>query len=111
MLKKQLEESKIEGRHKEECESIRKLIATQPPRSETLKIISDLEKEITALDAENTTSSRTLEPRKKQFAQLLHVVDEWQNTIEEEQRSLIEEKEQKNGMDDAAGGLEPMHVD
>ncbi|XP_009343622.2 THO complex subunit 7A [Pyrus x bretschneideri] len=111
MLKKQLEESKIERRHKEECESIRKLIATQPPRSETLKIISDLEKEIAALDAENTASSRTLELRKKQFALLLHVVDELQNTIEEEQRSLIEEKEQKNGMEGATGGSEPMLVD
>ena len=38
-------------------------------------------------------------------------VDELQTTIEEEQRSLIEEKEQRNGMEDANGGLEPMHVD
>ncbi|PQM39159.1 THO complex subunit 7A-like [Prunus yedoensis var. nudiflora] len=57
------------------------MIATQPPRSETLKIISDLEKEIAALDAENTASLRMLELRKKQFALLLHVVDELQNTI------------------------------
>ncbi|ONH89968.1 hypothetical protein PRUPE_8G026900 [Prunus persica] len=98
LLKKQLEESKIERRHKEECEAIRKMIATQPPRSETLKIISDLEKEIVALDAENTASSRMLELRKKQFALLLHVVDELQNTIEEEQKSLIEEKEHKHGI-------------
>ncbi|KAM1151287.1 hypothetical protein ACFX15_033438 [Malus domestica] len=110
-LKEQLEESKIERMHKEECESIRKLIATQPPRSETLKIISDSEKEIMALDAENTPSWRTLDLRKKQFALLLHVVDELQNTVEEEQRSLIEEKEQKNAMEGAAGGSEPMHVD
>jgi len=43
-LKKQLEESKIERQHKEECEAIRRLIAVQPPRSETQKIISELEK-------------------------------------------------------------------
>lgn len=73
-LKKQLEESKIERQHKEECEAIRKLIATQPPRSVTQKTIVDLEKEIAALDAENTASSRMLELRKKQFALLLHVV-------------------------------------
>ncbi|TKY71810.1 THO complex subunit 7A [Spatholobus suberectus] len=73
-LKKQLEESKVERRHKEECESIRKLIALQPPRSETQKVISELEKEIAALDAENTAGSRMLELRKKQFALLLHVV-------------------------------------
>lgn len=73
-LKKQLEESKIERQHKEECEAIRKLIALQPPRSETQKIITDLEKEIAALEAENTAGSRLLELRKKQFALLLHVV-------------------------------------
>lgn len=115
-LKKQLEESKIERQHKEECEAIRKLIATQPPRSETQKTITDLEKEIAALEAENTSGSRLLELRKKQFALLLHVVDELQNTIEEEQKNLIEEmrmatEEQKNGIDDASGGSEAMAID
>lgn len=115
-LKKQLEESKIERKHKEECETIRKLIATQPPRSETQKLITELEKEIASLEAENTASSRTLELRKKQFALLLHVVDELQNTIEEEQKSLVEEMrmamdEHKNGMEDTAGGTEAMAVD
>ena len=64
----------------------RKLIALQPPRSQTQKLITDLEKEIAALDAENTAGSRLFELRKKQFALLLHVVDELQNTIEEEQK-------------------------
>lgn len=73
-LKKQLEESKIERQHKEECESIRRLIAMQPPRSETQKLITELEREIAKLEAENTAGSRTLELRKKQFALLLHVV-------------------------------------
>lgn len=73
-LKVQLEESKIERQHKEECEAIRRLIALQPPRSETEKLISDLRKEISALEAENTAASRTLELRKKQFSLLLHVV-------------------------------------
>ncbi|KAI8557352.1 hypothetical protein RHMOL_Rhmol04G0004100 [Rhododendron molle] len=48
-LKKQLEESKIERQHKEECEAIRRLIGMQPPRSETQKIVTDLEKEIAML--------------------------------------------------------------
>lgn len=114
-LKKQLEESKVERHHKEECESIRKLIATQPPRSETQKVITELEKEIALLEAENTAGSRTLELRKKQFSLLLHVVDELQNTIEEEQRSLIEEMrtaidEHKNGVD-AAVCSEAMAID
>ncbi|XP_047258035.1 THO complex subunit 7A isoform X1 [Capsicum annuum] len=72
-LKRQLEESKKERQHKEECESIRKLVAMQPPRSETQKVITELEKEIAMLGTENTASSRTLELRKKQFALLLHV--------------------------------------
>lgn len=115
-LKKQLEESKIERQHKEECEAIRRLIAMQPPRSETEKIISELENEIAALEAENTAGSRTLELRKKQFALLLHVVDELQNTIEEEQKNLIEEirsltEEHKNGMEDGNGVSEAMAVD
>ncbi|MED6169327.1 THO complex subunit 7A [Stylosanthes scabra] len=115
-LKKLLEESKVERRHKEECEAIRKLIAQQPPRSETQKLITQLEKEIMALDMENTAGSRLLELRKKQFALLLHVVDELQNTIEEEQKSLVEEmriatEELKNGMEDGSGGSEAMAID
>ncbi|EEF42382.1 THO complex subunit 7A [Ricinus communis] len=115
-LKKQLEESKIERQHKEECEAIRKLIAMQPPRSETQKLIEDLEKEIAGLEAENIAGSRLLELRKKQFALLLHVVDELQNSIEEDQKNLIEEmrmatEDQKNGMEDADGGSEAMAVD
>ncbi|CAI9269414.1 unnamed protein product [Lactuca saligna] len=121
-LKKQLEESKVERKHKEECETIRKLIAAQPPRSQTQKLINDLEKEIASLEAENTASSRTLELRKKQFALLLHVVDELQNTIEEEQKSMMEEMrmaiyENKNIVEDATvsvtGGSSetPMAID
>ncbi|KAF8380728.1 hypothetical protein HHK36_028218 [Tetracentron sinense] len=139
-LKKQLEDSKIERQHKEECEAIRRLIAMQPPRSETQKTISELEKEIVAMEAENISGSRTLELRKKQFSLLLHVVDELQNTIEEEQKSLAEElrsameepktsmegmegqkslaeelrdamEEQKNNVEDASGCSEAMAVD
>lgn len=114
--KKQLEESKIERQHKEECEAIRKLIAMQPPRSETQKTITELEQEIASLELENTASSRTLELRKKQFSLLLHVVDELQNTIEEEQRSLMEEMrtaidEPRTGLEDATGGPEAMSLD
>lgn len=115
-LKKQFEESKIERQHKEECEAIRKLIAMHPPRSKTQKIITELEKEIAMLEAENTAGSRTLDLRKKQFGLLLHVVDELQNTIEEEQRSLMEEMrtamdEHRAGAEDATGGPEAMVLD
>lgn len=115
-LKKQLEESKIERQHKEECEAIRKLIAMQPPRAETQNTITELEKEIAALEAENTAGSRLLELRKKQFALLLHVVDELQVTIEEEQKSLMEEmrnavEEHRSSVEDGSGSAEAMAVD
>ncbi|KAI4324780.1 hypothetical protein MLD38_030236 [Melastoma candidum] len=116
-LKKQLEESRIERKHKEECEAIKKLIAMQPPRSVTQKSISELEREIAALEADNTASSRMLELRKKQFALLLHVVEELQNTIEEDQKNLIDdlrtaaEEPKINGLEDMNGGTEAMIVD
>ncbi|KAL5727272.1 THO complex subunit 7B [Ranunculus cassubicifolius] len=115
-LKKQLEKSKIERKHKEECETIRKRITMQPPRSETQKTITELEKEIARLEAENTAGSRLLELRKKQFSLLLHVVDELQCSIEDEQKSLAEElriamEEQKNGLEDGNGSSDAMAVD
>lgn len=115
-LKKQLEASKIERQHKEECEAIRKLIAMQPPRAETEKMIAELEKEIAALEAEDAATSRLLELRKKQFALLLHVVDELQATIEEEQKNLLEEmknypEEQKSGSEEPSRVAEAMAVD
>lgn len=115
-LKKQLEASKTERQHKEECEAIRKLIAMQPPRAETEKMIAELEKEIAALEAEDAATSRLLELRKKQFALLLHVVDELQATIEEEQKNLLEEmknypEEQKSGSEEPSRVAEAMAID
>nr|ACG41583.1 ngg1 interacting factor 3 like 1 binding protein 1 isoform 1 [Zea mays] len=116
-LKKQLEQSKIERQHKEECEAIRKLICLQPPRSETEKLIADLEKEITDLKAENVACIRTLELRKKQFALLLHVVEELQISIEDEQKSIADELraiagEQKMSMEEGSvGASDSMVVD
>lgn len=91
-LKVQLEESKIERQHKEECEAIRRLIGAQPPRSETQKVLDELAKELSALEADNMAASRTLELRKKQFALLLHVVDDLQSTIEDELKNPSEDK-------------------
>lgn len=73
-LKVQLEEGKIKRQHKEECEAIRRLIGAEPPRSETQKALNELEKELVALETENTAAARTLDIRKKQFSLLLHVV-------------------------------------
>ena len=73
-MKAQLEESKIERQHKEECEAIRRLIGAQPARAETQKALDELSRELASLEAENLAASRTLELRKKQFSLLLHVV-------------------------------------
>ncbi|CAN6889099.1 unnamed protein product [Brassica oleracea var. botrytis] len=108
-LKRQLEESKIERQHKEECETIRKLISAQPPRAETEKVIAELKREIAELEAESTASWRLLELRKKQFALLLHVVDELQNTMEDEQKSLVDEI--RTAVEDQRNTTEPMSVD
>ncbi|CAL4914789.1 unnamed protein product [Urochloa decumbens] len=116
-LKKQLVQSKIERQHKEECEAIRRLISLQPPRSETEKLIADLEKEIADLEAENVACVRTLELRKKQFALLLHVVEELQISIEDEQKSIADElraitEEHKMSIEEGSGGAsDAMAVD
>jgi THO complex subunit 7 len=89
-LKVQLEEGKIERQHKEDCEAIRRLIGAQPPRSETQKALNELEKELVALEAEKTAAARTLDIRKKQFSLLLHVVDDLQSTIEDEQKNPLD---------------------
>ncbi|BBN16622.1 THO complex subunit 7 [Marchantia polymorpha subsp. ruderalis] len=115
-LKLQLEEGKIERQHKEECEAIRRLIGAQPPRSETQKALNELEKELVILEAENTAAARTLEIRKKQFALLLHVVDDLQSTIEDEQKNpldldLVPSTSGVPSSVDAGTTAEPMAVD
>ncbi|KAJ3688420.1 hypothetical protein LUZ61_017584 [Rhynchospora tenuis] len=103
-LKKQLEKSRVERRHKEECEAVRKLVASWPPRSETEKLIADLETEIAALEAEDASCVRMLDLRRKQFSLLLHVVEELQNTIiEDEQRNLGDD--QKLSSEELSGGV------
>ncbi|XP_078179096.1 THO complex subunit 7B-like [Carex rostrata] len=87
-LKKQLEMSRVERRHKEECEAVRKLVASWPPRSETERLITDLQAEIADLEAEDVSCVRMLDLRRKQFSLLLHVVEELQNTITEDDQKL-----------------------
>ena len=76
-LKKQVEESKIEQNCKGHCEVIQKLIALHPTRSETHKLMTDLEKEIATLNADDTGSHTLLELHKKQVALFLFVVCLW----------------------------------
>ncbi|MCO5583458.1 hypothetical protein L7F22_037369 [Adiantum nelumboides] len=127
-LKVQLEESKIERQHKEECEAIRRLIGAQPARAETQKVLDELTRELAALEAENLAASRTLELRKKQFSLLLHVVDDLQSTIEDEVKFLPEDfksiaedmkgatierasTEQEKSIVQPDGSMEPMQIE
>ncbi|KAL2613043.1 hypothetical protein R1flu_024735 [Riccia fluitans] len=115
-LKVQLEEGKIERQHKEECEAIRRLIGAQPPRSETQKALNELEKELLILEAENTAAARTLDIRRKQFSLLLHVVDDLQSTIEDEQKNSSEldflaSTSGANNNAEAGNTVEPMAID
>jgi THO complex subunit 7 len=64
----------VERRHKEECEAVRKLVASWPPRSETERLITNLQAEIAELEAEDASCVRMLDLRRKQFSLLLHVV-------------------------------------
>jgi len=110
-LKVQLELAKIERQHKEECEVIRKLISTQSPRAVTQKQLNDLEKELVQLEAENYAASRTIELRKKQFGLLLHVVDDLQTTLDDEQKNPLDYDAPELPAVESASGAEPMVVD
>jgi THO complex subunit 7 len=113
-LKLQLEEAKVERQHKEECEAIRKLIAAQSPRAVTQKQLNDLDKELVQLEAENYAASRTIELRKKQFGLLLHVVDDLQTTLDDEQKNPLDyEAPDLPALpsDESVSGAEPMAVD
>ncbi|KAG0559638.1 hypothetical protein M758_10G116200 [Ceratodon purpureus] len=113
-LKVQLEEAKVERQHKEECEAIRKSIAAQSARSVTQKQLNDLEKELVQLESENYAASRTIELRKKQFGLLLHVVDDLQATLDDEQKNPLDyEAPELPALPtgESAEGAEPMVVD
>lgn len=110
-LKVQLELAKIERQHKEECEVIRKLISAQSPRAVTQKQLNDLEKELVQLEAENYAASRTIELRKKQFGLLLHVVDDLQTTLDDEQKNPLDYDAPELPAVESASGAEPMVVD
>lgn len=112
-LKLQLELAKIERQHKEECEVIRKLIAAQSPRAVTQKQLNDLDKELVQLETENHAASRTIELRKKQFGLLLHVVDDLQTTLDDEQKNPLDYDAPELPAVTAgeSNGAEPMVVD
>lgn len=111
-LKIQLEEAKIERQHKEECEKIRRQIAAQSPRLITQKQLNDLEKDLVQLEAESYAAARTIDLRKKQFGVLLHVVDDLQTTLDEEQKNPVdfEAADLVSPADESSNAAEPMSI-
>lgn len=91
-LKVELDAARLERQHKEEYEALRRLCMEFPSRAETAGHNAQLEREIEDLEKESEATASTLELRKKQFALLLHVVNELQDELEDEKEK------------DAAGG-------
>ncbi|GBG69431.1 hypothetical protein CBR_g4125 [Chara braunii] len=79
--KLQLEDAKQTRQHKVECEAIRRLITAEPARELSQKAISVLEADIAGLERECLSITKTLDLRRKQFALLLHAVEELQSEI------------------------------
>ncbi|CAI7846106.1 unnamed protein product [Closterium sp. NIES-53] len=77
-------EARRQRQHEEECELVRRQIAAQPARAVSEARIAALEAEVEALEAENVGAGRVVELRRKQFALLLHTMEELQGALEED---------------------------
>ena len=88
-LKTNLDSARLERQHKEEYEALRRLCMQYPSRAKTEAANTQLTKEIGTLEAEGEATASKLELRKKQFALLLHVVNELQDEIEEEEKEEV----------------------
>lgn len=76
--KRELQEARIVRQHNEEYETIRVLISEEMPRAKTQEQIQAIEQEISSIQAEGLKTEQTIERRRKQFALLLHVIEELQ---------------------------------
>eukprot|EP00899_Mesostigma_viride_P011743 jgi/Mesvir1/2056/Mv02316-RA.1 len=113
LLKVKLEKERIERGHKEEFEAIRKLCAEHPSKAVTLGEIGALEADIRSLEAEDAALAHVLDLRKKQFALLLHTVDELSKTLEEEDLATLtaELRGGGNGLGATSLASQPMAID
>eukprot|EP00898_Chlorokybus_atmophyticus_P000694 jgi/Chlat1/1625/Chrsp127S01945 len=75
-LKVELESAQKYKQEQEEYEGLRKICSQHPPQTE--------EKELAGLEEEAAAASRTLDLRKKQFALLLHVMDDLTSALAED---------------------------
>ena len=92
-LKTDLDGARLDRQHKEEYEALRRLCARLPARATTEAACARLEEEIAALEEESDATAAKLHLRKKQFALLLHVVNELQEELEEDEAEEGEAEE------------------
>ena len=83
-LKTDLDGARLDRQHKEEYEALRRLCTQFPSRSDTTARLASLEAEIAELETESEATASKLDLRKKQFALLLHLVNELQGELAEE---------------------------
>mmetsp|Transcript_8372 Transcript_8372/g.30894 ORF Transcript_8372/g.30894 Transcript_8372/m.30894 type:complete len:214 (+) Transcript_8372:110-751(+) len=83
-LKEALESERLIRRNNEEYEALRKLISALPPRKVTQAQIDSVDKEVAKLEAEDVDTEREQDVRRKQFALLLHAVDDLQRALVDE---------------------------
>eukprot|EP00475_Leptophrys_vorax_P021205 TRINITY_DN28941_c0_g1_i1.p2 TRINITY_DN28941_c0_g1~~TRINITY_DN28941_c0_g1_i1.p2 ORF type:complete len:192 (-),score=15.78 TRINITY_DN28941_c0_g1_i1:51-602(-) len=83
-LKLELEAARRERAHLESCELIRQQIAALPSRQRSHAALAALRADVAALEAENAAAGRVLELRRKQFALLMHTMEELQGALEED---------------------------
>ena len=89
-LRDALDAARLDRRHKEEYETLRRLCVQLPSRSDTEAACAHLEREIAHLEAQSDAASRALNLRKKQFALLLHAANELSGELEEDEKTAEE---------------------
>ncbi|KAL6067573.1 REJ domain-containing protein [Balamuthia mandrillaris] len=86
-LKQTLQDEKTLRQHKEEYDSLAKVINSFPSRSETTAKMDTLKKELEELGRQRLRTAQILELRSKQFALLLHTIQDLQRTLQLEEGS------------------------
>ncbi|XP_028410858.1 THO complex subunit 7 homolog isoform X2 [Dendronephthya gigantea] len=81
--KKELEEAKTIRKHRQEYDSLARVIAKEPNRKETTRQIESLDKEVQSMKETQETLVTKLELRKKQFHLLIHTIHELQEMLED----------------------------
>jgi THO complex subunit 7 len=105
-LKADLDGARLDRQHKEEYEALRRLCVQFPSRSNTTARLASLEAEIAELETESEATASKLDLRKKQFALLLHLVNELQGELAEEAATEAAEADAKAAEELEEGEME-----